>query len=504
MSASTSSANRNESYLQDQIRALQVQGDYYARKVEIEKRRGEELDVQIKVAVQQYRDTHNETKKLMSPTGGMGTSTPAKPPSADAAVDPRSIRTLENRLEKVLIRLNEACNANKRLREQIQNLRREKVQQQQIHEKLDRELHAKHLEVTKTGQMTQNIYDARDRAQRQVEALRLQTADETARFEAEWNDLKDVIEVDRAHLRASQHHGASSMYMDGDDDDNGRESGTPDAKLRDETLKTSWLISAKEADLRKQAERLKAYEDGLAKIRKKTGIKDIGELANALMAAEEKNFSLFNMINELNTEMEAVEIENNRFQEMIDECKGSGSDLNRARIKASLEEQIEKSKQKAAHFEAKVGESMAVIDSIKTGAMNIFHKIGYNDEVLVQQLNSTGLTDINMLKFLGIIEKRVGEIVQMHNIVYTQSGGGKLDLLDASSSSSASAAAAHKTSKKAVAASHELHPTPPGADDFLDDDADDPEEDVKPATIAEIQERTAAAIGRRKDKPKKR
>ncbi|RLN99256.1 hypothetical protein DYB28_013013, partial [Aphanomyces astaci] len=93
MSTSMSSASRNESYLQDQIRALQVQGDYYARKVEIEKRRSDELDHQLK-----------------------------------------------------------------KLREQIQNLRREKVQQQQIHEKLDRELHTKQLDVAKTTQLTQSTY----------------------------------------------------------------------------------------------------------------------------------------------------------------------------------------------------------------------------------------------------------------------------------------------------------------------------------------------------------
>ncbi|RHY25568.1 hypothetical protein DYB32_008229 [Aphanomyces invadans] len=474
-----SAASRNETYLQDQIRALQVQGDYYARKVEIEKRRSDELDQQLK----HYRDTHNETKKLMSSTGGMGTSGPAKP--TDPTLDQRSIRTLENRLEKVLIRLNEAV----------------RLQQQQIHEKLDRELHAKQVDVAKTGQMTQSIYDARDRAQRQVEALRLQTAEETAHFEAEWNELKGVIEMDRAHLRASQHHG--SMFIDGDDSVD-RESTTPDAKLRDETLKTSWLISAKEADLRKQTERLKSYEDGLAKIRKKTGIKDIGELANALMSAEEKNFSLFNMINELNTEMEAVEIENNRFQDMIQECQGSGSDINRVRIKASLEEQIEKSKQKAAHFEVRVAESMAIIDSIKTGAMNIFHKIGYNDEVLLQQLNSTGLTDINMLKFLGIIEKRIGEIVQMHNIVYAQQSG-KMDATSATSATLKGSVSPSSTAKKALLApgggGHDLHPQPP---DFMDDDGDDPEEDVKPCKIADIQEKTAAAIGRRKDKAAKK
>ncbi|KDO34834.1 hypothetical protein SPRG_00895 [Saprolegnia parasitica CBS 223.65] len=487
---SSTLGGRDSTYLQDQVRTLQIQGDYYARKVEIEKRRGVELDKQLKT----YRETHNETRRMMS-----ASTPPAAKAPLDTASDQKSLRILENRLEKVLIRLNEACNANKKLREQIQNLRREKVQQQQIHEKLDRELHTKAQDVTKTSQLTQSIFDARDRAQRQVEALRAQAAEESARFEADWNERREVIEVDRMTMRSIQNHG--SMFAQYDDENDGsRDNGTPDAKLRDDTMKASWLIAAKDADLRKQTERLKAYEDGLAKVRKKTGIKDIGELASALLAAEEKNFSLFNMINELNTEMESVEIENNRFQDMINEVQGCGSDLNRARIKASLEAQIEKSHVKAMHFEARAAESNAVIESIKAGAMNIFHKIGYNDEALLQQLNSTGLTDINMLKFLGIIEKRIGEIVQMHNIVYTQSSSGsKLDVTLGLSPGKGPV----KRGNGNLGA-HEYHPTPPAADDFVDDDSDDSDELIKPCTLAEIQEKAAAAIGKRKDKPRQK
>ncbi|OQS07425.1 hypothetical protein THRCLA_00567 [Thraustotheca clavata] len=485
---------RGATYLQDQVRTLQIQGDYYARKVEIEKRRGEELDKQLRA----YREAQNESRRMMT------VSSPGPKASVDMTSDQKSLRVLENRLEKVLIRLNEACNANKKLRDQIQNLRREKVLQQQIHEKLDRELHCKAQDVAKTTQLTQSIFDARDRAQRQVEALKAQAAEETARFEYEWNDRREVIEADRMVMKSMQFHG--SFIAADDDDDDARISGTADAKHREETMKASWLISAKDADLRKQTERLKAYEDGLAKIRKKTGIKDVGELANALIAAEEKNFSLFNMINELNTEMESVEIENNRFLNLIKECQGCGSDINRARIKASLEEQIEKSKIKAAHFEARAAESNAVIDSIKAGAMNIFHKIGYNDEALIQQLNSTGLTDINMLKFLGIIEKRIGEIVQMHNIVYTQSGGGKMDLsLELNGKANATTKRVNGvTSTPASSIFHEYHTQPPSADDVMDEDSDDSDDALKPCTITEIQEKTAASIGKRKDKLRKR
>lgn len=297
---------------------------------------------------------------------------------------------------------------------------------------------------------------------------------------------------------------------------------TPDVKLRDETLKNVWLLNEKESDLRRQSERLKAVEDGLTKITKKTGVSDADELAKALISAEEKNFSLFNMINELNTEMEALEIENNRLEELIEQCRGSGhsSDSYRQELKQHLEDQIEKSKQKVAFFELRHGESAEAMETMKNGATNIFHKVGHNDEAFAQQLASHGVTDVTMTKLLGIIEQRIGELVDIHNIATnapmknaesldsTSGGGtgasggagGHTHLKPSKKGSSHATSPTHHSGSAVASVGMPLRPTPPAADDFGDSDNDEQDDIVRPCKISEIQEKTAAVVGRRKEK----
>jgi len=53
-------------------------------------------------------------------------------------------------------------------------------------------------------------------------------------------------------------------------------------------------------------EKLQYYEDAFAKIQESTGIDDVEELVTKFLEAEDKNFSLFNYINELNNEIEQV------------------------------------------------------------------------------------------------------------------------------------------------------------------------------------------------------
>lgn len=429
-------------------------------------------------------------------------------------------------------RVRTQCNANKKLRDEIQSLRREKGQQQNVHDKLERETHHRQNEIAKIAAATQGTFDARDRAIRQIESVRAQLADDDEDFESGWQEKRMVLDTDRANIRdiprlrtptiasGGGRPPPHAMQRNGGSGGSGMPGGfkllsTPDIKLRDETQKNVWLLNAKENDLRKQSERLKAVEDGLLKIQKKTGVSDAEELAQALISAEEKNFSLFNMINELNTEMESIEIENNALEEVIESCRGSGhnSDAYRQQLKQQLEDQIEKSKQKVQVFEMRHGESAETMELMKNGAMNIFHKIGQSDEAFAQQLITHGVTDVNMTALLGIIEQRIGELVDIHNIATNA----PISPLKPESMDHAHMKTAHKkggnnggnggssagtgaTSNGISSGVPLMRPLPPSADDFNDSDTEDADETIRPCKITEIQEKTAAAVGRRKEK----
>jgi hypothetical protein len=422
----------------------------------------------------------------------------------------------------------------------------------------------KQNEISTLTSSIQNAFDVRDRINRQSEALKKQAANEDVEFEAGWMDQIQELKHDRANMKETPRLRPSkgnkspmgrfndtkslSIPDNGLSTGGGINSGTVKGRTSnfrlpsgENTVTHQWLLNEKEFDLKKQMERVKFLEDALMKIKKKTNVFDVEELSNAFFTADEKNFSLFNMINELNTEMEALEIENNIFEQLVEECKGSdvNSDSYRRKLKQHLEDQIEKSKQKVTYFEMRHAETAEAMEAMKTGAMNIFHRVGYKDETFTQELLSSGniITEINMMKLLGVIEQRVGELVDIHNIATNaptfhaghggygiREGGYRSDSQDTTSTSHngvkhPSGKSDNKKGNNNLVGNGTfgLRPTLPSADDFGDSDNEDngsttntsgspgtgntgQDDTVRPCKISEIQEKTAAIVGRRKEK----
>ncbi len=130
----------------------------------------------------------------------------------------KQTKLLENKLEMSLVKLNEAVGKNKVLREDIDNLRRERCVFDQVYKKLERELHDKKREMASVIDVSNIAYEARDQArnaaglkppkaaadarsgaaqaQNEVAALRAQADKEQALFEAEYREASSA----RAHL----------------------------------------------------------------------------------------------------------------------------------------------------------------------------------------------------------------------------------------------------------------------------------------------------------------
>merc|ERR1712084_17207 len=109
----------------------------------------------------------------------------------------KQIRILENLLDKGLQKFNEAIEANRTLREQIDTLRRERVVFEDIYRKLENELHAKKKEMANIIEQANAAHEARDSAQAQMAALKQQADKEHAEFEKEWRELGRLIENDK-------------------------------------------------------------------------------------------------------------------------------------------------------------------------------------------------------------------------------------------------------------------------------------------------------------------
>ena len=128
-----------------QIGELQKFGDNYAKRIEKEKKKLDDLNSKIK----DVQEKIEEQRHIIRSNQG------DKESNEDVA---RKIKSLENKLDKQLQKYNQAVAQNKHLREQIDALRRERVVFDNIYKKLEGELEDKKDKMMQIIQKAESAY----------------------------------------------------------------------------------------------------------------------------------------------------------------------------------------------------------------------------------------------------------------------------------------------------------------------------------------------------------
>jgi len=105
---------------------------------------------------------------------------------------------------------------------------------------------------------------------------------------------------------------------------------------------------------------------------------------------------------------------------------GSGSsattvlnDHARKKIVDQLENKLTKTEGKAKVYEEKYASANKTVGSLKQGIATLFEKLGCQSAASATLLGNAGVTESNMMQYLGLIEQRVNQLLQ----VYAQQRG---------------------------------------------------------------------------------
>jgi chromosome segregation ATPase len=471
---------------QAQIAKLQDTGDMYTRKIELEKRRIEELDKQMEIM-------HKKIWEQRQKMGGVNASRETNQAIA------KQIQILENRLDKALKRYNEALANNKRLRENIDNLRRERLVFDQIYRKLEKELAEKKKEMARIIEISNKAYEARDAAQGEMAALKSQADKEQDDFEREWKELgkmieqdrkmKDFMKKEREKLSQQEHRGDMTVEQE--------------QSLKKKVLRGNWGIAKDKASIHASMEKVQSYEEAFAKIQAATGISDIDELVTTFINAEDQNFALFNYVNELNGECEKLEEQISEIRSEIEKYKGQGlnTDNQRKKILKDLEERLARTEAKAEQYEKKYEAAMKTVNALKVGIASIFKKIGCDTPANLEMLGNEGVTEGNMMQYLGIIEQRTNEILQLYAATQAREG-----VTDASGNPVPAVSSILGQGPQVPAGRNNIQIQPPSATDEAydsEEDSDDEDED-RPFSRDELKAKTMRGLHKRENKEKKK
>eukprot|EP01065_Artemidia_motanka_P048816 TRINITY_DN796_c1_g1_i1.p1 TRINITY_DN796_c1_g1~~TRINITY_DN796_c1_g1_i1.p1 ORF type:complete len:593 (+),score=277.02 TRINITY_DN796_c1_g1_i1:45-1823(+) len=315
----------------------------------------------------------------------------------------KQIRVLENRLDQALVKFNEALSYNKELREQIDNLRRERVVFDGIYKKLEKELHEKKKQMAEIIEKSNLYYEERDAAGVELKHHKENAHKDIQQYEEHFKELDLMIEANKNLEKSikNMRHQSKAATAKSDEEDEPASS----RKRKDKTQKLE----------QEQEQEVKTvnYQEIVDQLKEMTGIQDMEVLLQKFVKAEEQNFSMYNFVNELNDEIEKETKELDRLREMT---VTTASDATRLSVLKDLEDELSKAEGLAEGLNEKTAQAKEQLETLRGVIWDIFNKIGCSTDETTESLGTSECTEHNMMVFLGMIEQRTNELLNGYQI----------------------------------------------------------------------------------------
>ncbi len=377
--------------LTNKMNKLNEINDALQQKIKLERMKIQQMEEKIA----KYDERIKACRKEMEDFGGINISK-----ESHSSIE-KQIKVLENRLDKALVKFNDSLAMNKKLRDTIENLRQERVVFDNIYKKMEKELHEKKRAMARIIEASNSAYEEGDEAQKELVALRSQHQSKMQRFEAEFEELEKML-VQNDMLN-------EKLNLTKKDN-------------RDELLGNSLMLenernpktSNDKAKLNATINMVKQYEEMLNKIEQATG-HNIESLVKEFSSAEDSNFSLFTYVNELNSEIEKLEEQNSELEEELNKYKSDGpaSYSEKMRVISDLQENLRIEREKAESFDLKFTDAMETVQALTGGISEVFNLIGCDSQAVTEMLGTAGVTESNMMIYLGMIEQRTNLLLKV-------------------------------------------------------------------------------------------
>jgi hypothetical protein len=313
----TTGKSAYQSYLEDHLHRMHHEIEVTTRKLELEKRRLNKLDEDVKRARSEYDDKvlPKKQKKDQKDKYKEALEQMEKQPTA---VHPLAVKKLEHRLAKVTSTLNGLKHENKEARDKIDQIRRERLQMNQVFKKLSEDIKENIHFIKNIAVETDDVKDKNKEAVEKGEKLKKQLEKERKDFKEGVTELqKDMKEQEAAKKELEVKIFKETLrntkgFIVAPEEDEFSDSG-----FMKRILKLAFLNTIQRRHIKQHQKNIEVFEQAFATIKSTTGISDIEEIVKIFVKLEERNFSLLTYVNTLNREIESLEKRNRELSEQI-------------------------------------------------------------------------------------------------------------------------------------------------------------------------------------------
>lgn len=307
----------------------------------------------------------------------------------------KTIETLKNTLDNCVKRFCVTLAENRKLREEIDHLLKERERFNCLYEKRLLSLENGKKMIFDLVERATLAYDQREEWCNKLAALNTRTHNDTLMHNREMRELQRRLDYDTSLQEFLQIKGQKRI-------------------LRDLEVKER----KRQENERELAEKeLKSLQETLEMIKNLTGEKDIERLLQSYVKQEEENFALFNYVNEITAELEDLE---KRIREILEEITQQ-KEINEIRKKQqkntvhTLNEQLIKIKMEGNDAKIELDNKKLELREFLTQVKDLFLLLNCEQGPVLELLgnNNIEITNNNVFVFLEMIERKIENV--LHN-----------------------------------------------------------------------------------------
>ncbi|XP_048820374.1 coiled-coil domain-containing protein 63 [Lagopus muta] len=317
-------------------------------------------------------------------------------------------QTLELHLNNVTVRFDTILTTNNKLQEEIENLRIQKATLDNFYSKLHKHLAQQKRRMDTAIEQATQAHKQRVEYLARITAMNERHRQNTAQYNFELQE--------RARIR-DQENKLKTFVL----------AKYTDRSELEEQAKKKEALKAAQRMKRSQGESFESREVTYKRLLELAENGNIDQLVDGFIEKEGKNFAYFSYATELNSEMEKLQqrIKNLQNEIAFFTTDQENTETSSHHVLKELEEELSQNTKKANDYEDRCKESSKVLGQLKSAIEVLFKENNCDATKIREQLGDKGqITDLNLMQYLGLVEKKTNELLLMESILlYTEADG---------------------------------------------------------------------------------
>jgi len=327
--------------------------------------------------------------------------------SSEASPEMRQIRVLENRLDKAMIKHNEAQSIRKTYESIVKRLKEERNGFDNQLQAIERTIKSKERDYEELLLLSHDAYHAKEMAQAELHRFEQGVMEERNQRDREVQEKKALVEQRVAMNKKLEEHQKTLKAQ--------QEAERASALQQKEAAATRDLVAETGNDqLQEERQKLEDYEEALHAIKDATGVDDVNEVIQKFLTQEDTHKSLQKLEKENQKTVESLTDELRKVRLQVEELKFSqGGVANRRQAIDEFEKNLAQATEKFERNRGKYERLAKMLIDTQAGVDHLAEKLAQipadnetrlevGEETVVDALEQCGMRLDKLLRLTGL------------------------------------------------------------------------------------------------------